>query len=246
MQTNLKTVKQVSEISGVSVRTLHYYDDIGLLKPTYINSNGYRMYDDNSLRKLQSIMLFRELEFPLKEIKQIISNPNFDSRKAVAQQLKLLQMRRSHLDGLISLAKTLLEKENYMAFKNFDRTEIEKYAQEVKNRWGATDSYSEYAQKSMGRTVQQQNDLGNQLMDIFAQIGSLMSYPPDSTQVQDKIAQLQNFITQNYYTCTKDILKNLGSMYIADRRFKENIDEAGGKGAAEFVAKAIEIYCTDK
>ena len=110
MQTNLKTVKQVSEISGVSVRTLHYYDDIGLLKPTYIKSNGYRMYDDNSLRKLQSIMLFRELEFPLKEIKQIISNPNFDSRKAVAQQLKLLQMRRSHLDGLISLAKTLLEK----------------------------------------------------------------------------------------------------------------------------------------
>ena len=239
-----KTVHEVSAISGVSVRTLHHYDEIGLLKPAYTATNGYRMYDDNSLKKLQSILLFKELEFPLKDIKEIVNNPHFDSRKAVADQLQLLKLKRNHIDGLITLAEKLVTTEDYMAFKKFDRAEIEKYADEVKQRWGATDAYSEYAQKSRSRTTDQHNALGTQLMDIFAETGKLTNLAPDSEEVQAQVKKLQDFITENYYNCTKDILKGLGSMYIADKRFKENIDKAGGEGAAAFVAKAIEIYCS--
>lgn len=241
----MKTVSQVSRLSGVSVRTLHHYDRIGLLKPTYIAENGYRMYDDISLKKLQSILLFRELEFPLKEIKNIVNNPDFDSGKAVKDQLELLKLKRNHIDGLIDLAEKLINQEDFMAFKKFDRAEIEKYASEVKERWGATDAYSEYAQKSRSRTADQHNALGTQLMDIFAEIGKLTNLAPDSAEVQAAVKNLQDFISENYYSCTKDILKGLGSMYIADKRFKENIDRAGGEGAAAFVAKAIEIYCRE-
>ena len=245
MKNSLKTVNEVSRLSGVSVRTLHHYDEIGLLKPAYIAPNGYRMYDDTSLKKLQSILLFKELEFPLKEIKNIVGNPQFDSKKAVKDQLELLKLKRNHIDGLIDLAEKLINQEDYMALKKFDRAEIEKYAQEVKDRWGATDQYSEYTQKSRSRTGEQHNALGAQLMDIFAEIGTLTNLAPENEEVQAMVKKLQDFITENYYNCTKDILKGLGSMYIADKRFKENIDKAGGEGAAAFVAKAIEFYCNN-
>ncbi len=245
MKKEFFTVKDVSSITGVSVRTLHHYDSIGLLKPATITESGYRLYDDASLKKLQSILLFRELEFPLKEIGNIVNNPDFDSRKAVKDQRELLKLKQKHIDGLIALADKLLIQEDYMAFKKFDREEIEKYAAEVKQRWGATDQYSEYAQKSRSRTTDQHNALGAQLMEIFTGIGKLTELSPENAQVQAKVKDLQDFITANYYNCTKDILKGLGSMYIADKRFKENIDKAGGEGAASFVAKAIEIYCKE-
>jgi len=244
MKSSYKTVNEVSRLSGVSVRTLHHYDEIGLLKPAYVATNGYRMYDDTSLKKLQSILLFRELEFPLKEIKNMVNNPDFNSSEAIKDQLGLLKLKRSHIDGLIDLAEKLINQEDYMALKKFDRAEIEKYANEVKERWGATDQYAEYAQKSRSRTGEQHNALGAQLMDIFAEIGTLTNLAPENEEVQAMVKKLQDFITANYYNCTKDILKGLGSMYIADRRFKENIDKAGGEGAAAFVAKAIEIYCS--
>ena len=245
MKKEFFTVKDVSSMTGVSVRTLHHYDSIGLLKPATITESGYRLYDDASIKKLQSILLFRELEFPLKEIGNIVNNPDFDSRKAVKDQRELLKLKQKHIDGLIALADKLLIQEDYMAFKKFDREEIEKYAAEVKQRWGATDQYSEYAQKSRSRTTDQHNALGAQLMEIFTEIGKLTELSPENAQVQAKVKDLQDFITANYYNCTKDILKGLGSMYIADKRFKENIDKAGGEGAASFVAKAIEIYCKE-
>ena len=239
------TVKDISRISGVTVRTLHHYDEIGLLKPAYTAENGYRMYDDTSLKKLQSILLFRELEFPLKEICKIVNNPDFDISRALRDQREMLKLKRKHIDGLISLADSLIKKEDNMAFKKFDRAEMEKYAEEVKQRWGATDQYSEYTQKSRSRTGEQHNALGAQLMDIFTEIGKLTNLAPEDEAVQAMVKKLQDFITDNYYNCTKDILKGLGSMYIADKRFKENIDKAGGEGAAAFVAKAIEFYCNN-
>ena len=239
------TVNEVSRLSGVTVRTLHHYDEIDLLKPAYTAENGYRMYDNASLKKLQSILLFKELEFPLKDICRIVNNTNFNSKAAIKDQLKLLKLKRDHLDQIIGLAEKLINQEDYMAFKKFDRAEIEKYAQEVKDRWGATDQYSEYTQKSRSRTGEQHNALGAQLMDIFTEIGKLTNLAPEDEAVQAMVKKLQDFITDNYYNCTKDILKGLGSMYIADKRFKENIDKAGGEGAAAFVAKAIEFYCNN-
>ena len=240
----MKTVKEVSRITGVSVRTLHHYDAIGLLKPTRVTEAGYRLYDDTALRRLQAILLFRELQFPLKEIKEILDSPGFDPKEALAQQIHLLELQRQHLDTLISHARQIQKTGMItMDFSAFDTTEMDVYAAEAKAKWGKTEAYKEFAQKTAGQTPAQMQDAGNALMDIFAQFGEIRHTSPASLEAQSLVGKLQGFITEHYYTCTKEILRGLGQMYIAGDSMTENIDNAGGKGTAEFAHQAIEIYC---
>ncbi len=103
----MQTVHEVSQLAGISVRALHHYDAIGLLKPATVTEAGYRLYDDAALAKLQTIFLFRELQFPLKEIKKMIDNPNFDRNKALAQQIRPLELQAKRLAELISLAREI-------------------------------------------------------------------------------------------------------------------------------------------
>ena len=131
----MKTVKEVSRITGVSVRTLHHYDAIGLLKPTAVTEAGYRLYDDAALERMQSILLFRELQFPLKDIKRILDAPDFDPMTALAQQVHLLEMQREHLEQLISHAREIQQTGVFsMDFSKFDISEIEKYTAEAKQK----------------------------------------------------------------------------------------------------------------
>ena len=151
------TVNEVSKLTGVSIRTLHYYDQIGLLQPTGITESGYRQYDDTALERLQQILLFRELEFPLKEIKKILDSDGFDRKKAMEQQIHLLELRKEHLQNLIDLAwgiKTIGVK--YMSFEAFDTKKIDEYAKQAKEYWGKTNAYREYEQKSAGRSKEEQ------------------------------------------------------------------------------------------
>ncbi|MDE6864103.1 MAG: MerR family transcriptional regulator [Eubacterium sp.] len=232
----MKTVKEISKLTGISVRTLHYYDEINLLKPTQTTDAGYRLYDDTALQRLHSILLFRELQFPLKEIKTILDSPDFDTLSALKEQIKLLELQRNRLDEIISSANKLLTKgSKNMSFSAFDKTEMDKYAAEAKQKWGQTAAYKEFEQKHLNSA-----DKTNEFMQIFAEIGKIKHLPPNSKKAKNLIKKLQNFITENYYTCTDEILKNLGKMYISDERFKNNIDKAGGVGTAEFTAKAIE------
>ena len=103
----MKTVKEVSRISGVSVRTLHHYDAIGLLKPARVTEAGYRLYDEKALERLQTILLFREFEFPLKEIRDILDSPDFDPLQALDAQIHLLELKRKHLDAVIAYARQI-------------------------------------------------------------------------------------------------------------------------------------------
>lgn len=233
----MKTVKEISKLTGVSVRTLHYYDEINLLKPTRTTDAGYRLYDDTALERLHSILLFRELQFPLKEIKAILDSPDFDTKTALNEQIELLELQKKRLDKIISSAREILTKGvNNMSFSSFDKTELEQYADEAKQKWGHTDAYREYSQKHSDSS-----DKTDELMQIFAEIGKIKNLSPDCEEAQMLIKKLQNFITENYYTCTDEILKGLGEMYVSDERFKNNIDKAGGLGTAEFTAKAIEF-----
>lgn len=233
----MKTVKEISRLTGISVRTLHYYDEINLLKPTQTTDAGYRLYDDTTLERLHSILLFRELQFPLKEIKSILDNPDFDTRTALKEQIKLLELQRNRLDEIIISAREILTKgAELMRFSAFDKTEIDKYTNEAKQKWGHTDAYKEFEEKH--------SDFANktdEMMQMFAEIGKIKHLSPDCEEAQNQIKKLQNFITENYYTCTDEIMKNLGQMYIGDERFKNNIDKAGGIGTAEFTAEAIRI-----
>lgn len=236
----MKTVKEVSRITGVSVRTLHHYDAIGLLKPARVTESGYRLYDDRALQRLQSILFFRELEFPLQEIKDILDTPNFDPREALADQIHLLELRKQHLENLISHARKIHKTGVIdMNFKPFDKTELDTYAAEAKEKWGKTEAYQEYEKKSSGKDAQN----GDALMAIFAEIGAVRHLDPAAPEVQALVGKIQNHITAHFYNCTMPILAGLGQMYVADERFKANIDRAGGEGTAEFAAKAIEIYC---
>ena len=239
----MKTVKEVAAITGVSVRTLHHYDAIGLLKPSEVTDAGYRLYDDTALERLQSILLFRQLQFPLKEIKEILDAPDFDSQTALEQQIELLRLQKEHLEELIEFAEKIQKGGNTMDFKAFDTTKIDTYAAEAKAKWGKTDAYKEFEQKTAGQTGEQLQKTGDALMDIFAEIGAIRHLSPDSTEAQTLVKKLQDFITAHYYTCTRQILRGLGMMYIAGDSMTENIDKAGGEGTAEFAHRAIEIYC---
>lgn len=238
-------VNEVSKLTGVSVRTLHHYDAIGLLKPTKVTEAGYRLYDDTALSRLQTILLFRELQFPLKDIAKILSRPDFDPTEALDQQIKLLELQYKRMGELISYAREIREKGvTEMDFEVFDKTEIEQYKKEAKQKWGDTKAYREYEQKASKRGGDKNEELANTMMTMLSQIGELKKLSPDNKAVQEKIAALQSFITENYYECTNEILSGLGQMYTADERFKKNIDKAGGEGAAEFISQAIEVYCS--
>lgn len=236
----MMTVGQVSEKTGVSIRTLHYYDSIGLLKASAVTEVGYRLYDDTAMEKLQQILLFRELEFPLKEIRRILSSPDYDRNVALEQQIHLLELRREHLQGLIALAREMKENggEN-MSFDAFDTTKMDEYAKKAKETWGGTAAYREYEEKSAGRTKKCQNALNEEMMGIFRRFGEIKTASPDSQGAVSLARELQRFITEHYYRCTDEILLSLGEMYAAGGKFRTNIDTAGGTGTADFACQAI-------
>ena len=240
----MKTVQQVSKLTGVSVRTLHHYDQIGLLKPSKTTEAGYRLYDEEALRKLQTILFFRELEFPLKQIKSFLDDPAFDARKALDDQIRLLELRAEQLEKLIAHARQIQTTGVIpMDFSAFDKSKQEAYAREAKQRWEKTDAYKEFEEKTAGQTQEQQNAAGNGLMAIFARMGAIRTGGPNTVEAQALVKELQDYITANYYTCTKQILRGLGMMYIAGDDMTANIDAAGGEGTAQFAHEAIEIYC---
>lgn len=240
----MMTVNEVSKLTGVSIRTLQYYDKIGLLKPTNYTKTGYRLYDDTALETLQQILLFRELEFPLKDIKKIIDSPSFDKNKALEQQITLLTLKKEHLENLIVLAHGIKEiGVKTMNFSAFDTHKIDEYAAQAKASWGETPEYREYEQKAKGRTPNQQQAINTQMMNIFAEFGKIRHEEPSVEEAQKLAGKLQDFITENFYTCSKEILVSLGRMYAGGGAFTDNIDNVGGVGTAEFAHRAIEIYC---
>lgn len=241
----MKTVNEVSKLTGVSIRTLHYYNSIELLTPTMTTEAGYRLYDDTALERLQHILLFRELEFPLKEIKRILDSPDFDRNKALEQQIELLTLKKEHLDNLITFARRIyLIGVKNMDFKAFDTTKMDEYAAQAKATWGQTDAYKEFEKRGEGKTKQEMDLAGVNLMQLFVEFGKLLDKDVASDEVQGQVKKLQDYITEHFYTCTNEILAGLGAMYNGGGSMTENIDQAGGAGTAEFVEKAISVYCS--
>lgn len=197
----MMTVHEVSKLAGVSIRTLQYYDKIGLLHPTGYTDAGYRLYDDADLERLQHILLFRELEFPLKDIKAIINSPDFD------------------------------------------RSKLDEYSRQAKELYGSTPEYKEMEEKQKNRTEEDEKILADRFMLLFKEAGKIKNSDPASIDAQNLVKRIQNYITENLYTCTNKILRGLGKMYSGGGEITMNIDVYGGEGTAVFVANAIEIYC---
>ena len=240
-------IKEFAKLTGVSVRTLHYYDEIGLLKPAFVDEqNGYRFYNENSLECMQEILFYRELNFELKGIRDILSSPDYDKKKALAEQRKLLVLKKERLERIINaLDGAEKGKITMTPFDNSDyETARKQYEVEAKQRWGETDAYKEHAEKTANYTKDKWQEVNNGLMEVFTKFAECMNngYTADSDVSQALVKELQTYITDNYYTCTNEILTGLGQMYVVDERFKTNIDK-NGNGTAEFVREAIKKYC---
>lgn len=236
----MMTIHELSEISGVTARALRHYDSIGLLKPTAVSEAGYRLYDDAALERLQQILLFRELEFPLREIKAILESPGFDKNRALEQQITLLELKKEHLENLILFAKGIkLLGVKYMDFKAFDTGKIDRYAKEARELYSNTPEYREFLEKSKDWTPERDRAMEARIMGIFARFGEIRDKSPQSPEAVALARELQGFITENFYACSDKVLMGLGKMYSGGGEFTENIDRAGGPGTAEFAARAI-------
>lgn len=241
----MKSVKEIADQTGVSVRTLHHYDAIGLLKPTYVTEAGYRYYDDAALERLYLILLFRELEFPLKEITTILDAPDFDRNRVLEQQVALLEKKRERLEYMANMARGIkLVGIKHLEFGGFDVNKIDEYAAQAKTLYGKTEAYKEYEQKARSRTPERSKEVNDGVMDFFVRLGQLKHLAPDSVEAQTWVKDLQAYFTEHFYNCTPQILQGLGQMYAGGGSMTENIDAAGGEGTGEFARKAIEFYCS--
>ncbi len=240
----MMTVKQLAKKCGVSVRTLHHYDAIGLLKPAQVTEAGYRLYDEAALERLYLILLFRELGFRLKDIRGILDAPDFDRNRVLDRQIQLLERKQRHLEYITNMARGIrLMGVKHLEFEGFDVNKIDDYAEQAKTLYGKTDAYREFEEKTKGRTKSQSDAVNGQVMDFFVRLGKLKDKAPESEDVQNWVRELQAFFTANFYTCTPEILMSLGDMYAGGGAMTENIDAAGGEGTGAFAREAIACYC---
>lgn len=217
----MKTVKDVSEITGVSVRTLRYYDEIGLLKPTQLTDAGYRLYDNKALEKLQKIMFFKELEIPLVDIKKIMENHDYDKEQALLTQKTLLEQKRNHLNGIIELITDVMKGVNTMSFEAFSNDDIQKIldhtleympkealAEQIK-KYGSVEKYREHLatgfanEKTVTELIKWYGSKEKAMEAVLQSTGSNR----EQKQQQDKNAEIYKEFTTARITDNADLGK---------------------------------------
>lgn len=234
-------VKEVAALSGVSVRTLHHYDEMGLLKPAGTTEAGYRMYSGENLIELQQILFYRELGFSLKQIKELVTNPAFDRLEALESQQSMLRQKRAQLDVMIhTIERTIKEGKgegtmtNEERFKGFDFSE-NPYEEEARDRWG--DEIVDETNKNVQQFGEEQQEQMNALYRRLAEVRHL---EPESSDAQVLIGEWYRFLNR-IGTYSLDAFAGLGEMYVADERFTKNIDQFGC-GLARFMSEAMKEY----
>lgn len=234
-------VKEVADLVGISVRTLHHYDEIGLLIPEETTEAGYRVYSDKNLETLQQILFFKELGFPLKKIKKIIDSPSFDRLEALEIQHDMLLEKKNRLDKMIStIEKTIqhskgeIQMSKQEKFEGFDFSH-NPYEQEAREKWGdkAVDEANEKANNMTAFDQEKFNE-------IFRNLAAHRHLPADSKEAQEEINKWFHLLNKmgNY---SLEAFKGLGQMYVDDERFTKNIDEFG-EGLAKFMRDAMTVY----
>lgn len=239
----MKTVTEVSRLTGISVRALHHYHAIGLLKPARVTDAGYRLYDAAALERLYMILVLRELGLPLKEISSILDAPDYDRNRVLERQIRLMQEKVAKLQNRISLAKGILVLGvKHMDFEGFDPKRMDEYSVQAKALYGKTDAYREFEEKSRKRTGEQEKALGEQVMGFFARLGKMRPCEPDCAEALAWAKELQAYFTEHFYTCTPQILRMLAESYAGGGSMNENIDKTGGPGTGAFAKQVIDAY----
>lgn len=248
MKSQLKTVNEIAKLTGITVRALHYYDEINLLKPSDNSQAGYRLYSDEDVEILHQIMFLKEIGFKLKQIKDIIHNPEFDKRSALKKHKEILILKKKRIENLIKLVDSKLEGDSNLSFSEFDESSIiakqKEYHEEVLKRWKNTQEYKEFEEKQY-KCNNQFIDIDKKAREIFGEIAECMELSPSCKKVQNLISLWQNYITENYYNCTNEMLQCLALMYVEDERFKTYINSIGDD-LAQYINEAINFYCESK
>ncbi|MGI5525677.1 MerR family transcriptional regulator [Micromonospora sp. CA-259024] len=241
------TVGQVARVAGVTVRTLHHYDEIGLLSPSGRTSAGYRRYDDADLQRLQLVLYYRELGFPLEEIAAIIDDPAADPAAHLRRQHELLTVRLKRLQEMVTAIEFAMEaskmniqltpEERFEVFGDFDP---EEHQAEAEQRWGDTDAYREsnrrvarYSKEDWLRNKAENEDWGRRMVVVLAS-----GAPADSPEAMELAEEHRQLISRWFYECSYEMQTGLADMYLADERFTayyENI----APGLAAYLNEAI-------
>jgi DNA-binding transcriptional MerR regulator len=240
------TIKKLADIAGVSVRTLHYYDEIGLLKPQYRKENGYRYYGEESIMILQQIMFFRELGFNLDEIKMIISRPDFDILEALEAHKRLLLKKDKRLRELINTVKNTMKEVNNKSnmsikeyYRGFSEDQIEKYRDEVRRRWGEkilVDSEKRVIDMGQDKFIALQAEGGK----IFKTIMENMSDGYDSSYIQERIKEWRQWL-ENFHHYSEEEVVELGRAYSQHPDFIKFFQQYSDD-LPVFLTRAIEYY----
>lgn len=245
------TVNQLAKLAGVSARTLHYYDEIGLLKPSFVKENGYRCYQEKELLRLQQILFFRELDFSLEQIIQMLNSPDFDLEQALRAQRKLIQLKKARLAELektigatIRNVKKGKSMDSSKLFAGFDQDPIDQYKQEVQERWGQTEPYKQSTERMKHWTKADYARVEQDSHELTASFAQLMERGAADPQVQKLVARHHKHIEQ-FYDCPYEMYRALGQTYVDDPRFAKNYDSLK-PGLAQFVRDAIAYYCDSR
>jgi DNA-binding transcriptional MerR regulator len=246
--TTNRTVGRVARLAKVSVRTLHHYDAIGLLSPSERSEAGYRLYTVEDLERLQQVLLFRELGFPLGEIRRILLEPGFDRRSALEAQRQLLEEkagRALRMRDTIDSALDALEKGTHVSddemFEVFGDFDPGQYEAEVQERWGDTEAYRESTRRARGYTKQDWARFKAESEEIGSAMATLMdeSVAPNDPRAMDAVERARLQIDTWFYPCSHEMHVNLGRMYVADPRFTATYEKIR-PGMAQWVCDAIE------
>jgi DNA-binding transcriptional MerR regulator len=241
-------VKDVARIAGVSIRTLHYYDEIKLLAPQTRSRAGYRLYTDDDLLRLQQILIGRELGLSLEEIRRSLDDPRFDRRKALLAQREQLCTRARQTEAMIRAVDTALAvldgkttKGGSMDMKKiFDGFDPSQYEDEVKERWGNTDAYKESARRTKRYKAEDWKKFKEEQAAVYKDAVAVMKAgrKPTDPQAMDIAERMRLLIDRWFYPCSHQMHEGLASLYEGDSRFAENIDKHG-EGMTTFLVAAI-------
>jgi DNA-binding transcriptional MerR regulator len=243
------TVQQLAKLAGISVRTLHYYDEIGLLIPSFIKENGYRFYEEKELIALQQILFFRELDFSLEKIKEILTSPYFNREQALTDQKKLLELKKERVEAMIrTITKTIQSMKGgenmstndiYSAFS--DPTYL-KYKDEVEERWGNTEAYKQSVQRVGKMSKADLEKVKAEAEDIATTTARLMTngLTYNSPEVQEQVGRFYNHL-RHFYDPSYEMFKGLGQMYVDDPRFTKTYEDRA-QGFAIYMRDAMVYY----
>ena len=242
----MKSISEISGLTGISQRTLRYYDEIGLLTTTATTGAGYRLYDGKALERLQLILLFREPGFPLLDIRRLLDSPDLDRNRAMEQQIELLTLKKQHLENLIDLARGVLNTGiRHLNLKGFNAGQIDEYTARARALYDKTETYQEYHQRFLALNQAERDQVDRDMEALLASFGAHLGESPESPGVQALVERLQAFLSEHFYECTPAILRSLANMCDGGGSVTENLDALGGPGTALLIAGALRCHAAD-